>query len=121
MVGGAIGSLFRFLLSGAIIRVIPGPFPSGTFAINVSGSFLIGFLTAAFLHRPELPTNLRLFLITGFLGGYTTFSSFELEALIALRSGSNTVAASYVLLSVGLGLLVAWIGLMLGMKVWPES
>jgi CrcB protein len=74
-----------------------------------------------FLNRPSIHANWRLFLVTGILGGYTTFSSFEWETLSALRAGANAVALSYLLLSVAVGLGGAWVGAMLSNYFWPHS
>lgn len=78
MLGGAIGAVSRFIVGTFLLRFYSATFPLGTFLINVTGSFLIGLLMTAFLNRPGLPANWRLFLVTGLLGGYTTFSSFRM-------------------------------------------
>ncbi len=108
MLGGAVGSAFRYAINLAIAGRYPGRFPLATFLINVTGSFLIG------VAYPLLPTQgaslLRPLLITGVLGGYTTFSAFELETLLAPRE----IALLYVAASVGLGFLACWCGLLLG-------
>jgi len=89
--------------------------------INVTGSFLIGMLMMLFINRPSISPNWRLFLVTGILGGYTTFSSFEWETFAALRSGAGIIAFSYVLLSVVAGLLGVWFGAALSSRFWPHS
>jgi fluoride exporter len=104
MAGGAIGAASRFLIGTLIARLYAATFPLGTFVINITGSFLIGVLMTLFLRRPNFDVNWRLFLVTGILGGYTTFSSFEWEALVALRTGASAVALLYLGLSVALGL-----------------
>ena len=73
-----------------------------------------------FLNRPGIPANWRLFAVTGVLGGYTTFSSFEWETLIAFREGAEFVGLLYVGLSVVVGLGGAWIGLLLANRFWPQ-
>jgi CrcB protein len=103
-----------------ISRVYPSPFPLGTFLVNVTGSFLIGVLMTFFLNRPTLDANWRLFFVTGVLGGYTTFSSFEWEALTTLRGGAGSIALLYIFASVLLGLASAWLGLIAGNKLWPR-
>jgi fluoride exporter len=108
--GGGLGAALRFAVGTLALRFYAGLFPLGTFVINVSGSFLIGTLMALFLNRPAVHPAWRLFLVVGVLGGYTTFSSFEWETFIALRSGAGLVAALNVLLSVALGLAGVWIG-----------
>jgi CrcB protein len=120
MLGGALGAVSRFVVATLVTRFYKAAFPLGTFLINVSGSFCIGLLMTLFLNRPGIHANWRLFLVTGILGGFTTFSSFEWEALIALRSGAETVSLLYVGLSVILGLAGAWLGLLLADRFWPH-
>jgi fluoride exporter len=119
MLGGAIGAVSRFLVGSLVLRFYSAVFPLGTFLINVTGSFLIGVLMTLFLNRPSIHVNWRLFLVTGVLGGYTTFSSFEWETLVSFRTGAQVVALVYVGLSVLLGLFGAWIGLLLANRLWP--
>jgi fluoride exporter len=120
MLGGAIGAVSRFMVGLLILRFYSATFPLGTFLINVSGSFLIGVLMTLFLNRPAIHVNWRLFLVTGVLGGYTTFSSFEWETLVSFRTGAQNVAFFYVGLSVLLGLLGAWLGLLIASRLWPQ-
>lgn len=108
--GGGLGAALRFAVGTLALRFYAGLFPLGTFVINVSGSFLIGTFMTLFLNRPAVHPGWRLFLVVGVLGGYTTFSSFEWETFIALRSGAGFVAALNVLLSVALGLAGVWLG-----------
>lgn len=110
----------RFIVGSLVSRLYPISFPAGTFLINISGSFLIGVLMTVFLNRPALHVNWRLFLVTGILGGYTTFSSFEWEALINLRSGAASAGFWYMGLSVVVGLAAAWAGLLLANRFWPQ-
>jgi len=120
MLGGAIGAVSRFLAGSLVLRFYSAAFPLGTFLINVSGSFLIGLLMTLFLNRPAANGNWRLFLVTGILGGYTTFSSFEWEALMTLRNGAEGVGLLYLGLSVFLGLGGAWLGLLVANRLWPQ-
>jgi CrcB protein len=120
MLGGGIGAVFRFIVATLVTRFYSPAFPLGTFVINISGSFLIGLLMTLFLNRPALDVNWRLFLVTGILGGYTTFSSFEWEALVALRSGAELVSFLYIGSSVLLGLVGAWVGLLIASRLWPQ-
>lgn len=89
------------------------PFPSGTFAINLLGSFLAGFLYAWGVERGALPPEVRNGIFVGFLGGFTTFSAFSLQTARLLESGNAVPALLYAILSPVLGILAAWAGLSL--------
>jgi fluoride exporter len=99
--GGAIGSMLRYSLGGAIQRAAHAGFPYGTLAVNILGCFLIGVLIRLFLNA-EPPASLRAFLIVGFCGGFTTFSSFTSETVGLAQAGSYMRAGVYVLASVAL-------------------
>jgi CrcB protein len=120
MLGGGVGAVIRFFVGTLVSRVYSASFPAGTFLINISGSFLIGVLMTLFLNRPSLHANWRLFLVTGILGGYTTFSSFEWEALITLRNGAAAVSLLYMGTSVVVGLAAAWAGFFIASRLWPQ-
>ncbi len=120
MLGGALGAVSRFAVGTLIQRRYSAVFPLGTFFINVTGSFLIGLLMMLFLNRPTISINWRLFLVTGVLGGYTTFSSFEWETFVALRGGASTAALLNVLLSVGLGFGGVWLGAAMSNRIWSR-
>jgi fluoride exporter len=111
-IGGALGSVLRFFLQGRIQAAHPGTFPMGTLAVNLIGSALIGFLAGWFLSTP-VSQNLRLFLMVGILGGFTTFSSFSLENLNLIRDGYARTALAYILTSNVLGIGLAFGGFML--------
>lgn len=106
LAGGAVGSLVRYIASVFVLAHYGGDFPLGTFLINVSGSFLIG-LTMTYLAPGS---DLRFLLVTGFLGGYTTFSSFEWETLSVAHKGLPAVALLYSAGSVVAGYLACWAG-----------
>jgi CrcB protein len=120
MLGGAIGAVSRFIVGSLVLRFYSATFPLGTFVINITGSFLIGILMTLFLNRPAVNANWRLFLVTGILGGYTTFSSFEWEALTALRNGADAIGLLYLGLSVVVGLGAAWFGFLVANRLWPQ-
>ena len=104
--GGFIGSVVRFLVGLRVTAAAPeARFPWGTFAVNLAGCFLIGLLAG------RLDEHLRPLVITGFLGGFTTFSAFGLETLLLLRSGEWMLALGYALASVVLGVLFAALGM----------
>lgn len=114
-VAGAAGALARHLVGGWVRgRAGPGAFPWGTFAVNISGSFLLGLLTGLVTGRGLLSAEVKLVLGTGFLGAYTTFSTWQLDLFQALRRGDATTALLNLALSAGLGLLAAWTGLAVG-------
>lgn len=121
MLGGAFGAASRFFVGTLAAKWYSGLFPLGTFVINVTGSFLAGVLMMFFLNRPWMDGNWRLFLVTGILGGYTTFSSFEWDIFSAVRGGAAAVALSYVVLSVVAGLIGVSIGAIVSNRFWPQS
>lgn len=91
-VGGLVGSVARYWLSGAVQDVTGHTFPSGTLAVNVSGSFVIGLVMALSLERGLLNDEWRILLTTGFCGGFTTMSTFSYETLVLLRDGESFLA-----------------------------
>lgn len=90
--GGGCGAMLRFLLGGLVHRFLPASFPYGTFLINVSGCFGIGFLAVLVEERFLLGPGARLFWMVGVLGGYTTFSTFGYETMMLVRGGSQAAA-----------------------------
>ena len=119
--GGGLGAMARFALGSFVARVYASTFPLGTFLINVSGSLLIGFLMALFQNRPALPVNWRLLLVTGILGGFTTFSSFEWEGLMGIKNQGSFMGVLYLSGSVLLGLAAAWLGWFAANRFWPQQ
>lgn len=115
-IGGGIGSALRHGVNLLAVRLFGLGFPWGTFIVNVAGSFLIGLLAAFFAFRAGAAwsQHTRLFLITGFLGGFTTFSSFSLDFAMLFERGATTQAALYVAASVGISLAAIFLGLFLG-------
>jgi CrcB protein len=105
-----MGALARYGLGTWIASYRPTIFPAGTFIINVTGSFAIGFLLAFSTEKFQLDPALRLLLVVGFLGSYTTFSTFEYETLKLLEEGRLLMALVYVLSSVLAGLVAVWAG-----------
>jgi fluoride exporter len=110
MFGGAVGSLTRYALGTAINIRIGGRFPLGTMVINITGSFLIGLIMILLTERLQLNDTWRLLLVVGFLGGYTTFSSFEFETYQTFRDGGYWIALINVFASVILGFAGVWLG-----------
>jgi len=111
--GGSIGALLRYLLSGWVQQAAGGLFPWGTLAVNVLGSFFLGFLYEAALSGAVSP-ELRVFLAIGLLGSFTTFSTLSYETLAFLRDGAVGWALFYALGSLVLGVLAALFGVWLG-------
>jgi CrcB protein len=112
--GGFIGSIGRYKLGGVILHhTASWRFPLGTFAVNVIGCFVIGALAALAEHRDLFSSDTRLFLMTGLLGGFTTFSAFGYEGVFLIRRGEIGIALAYAGLSVLCGLAAVWLALKL--------
>jgi CrcB protein len=114
--GGGLGSIVRFLSQKAVAQFLPVSFPYGTFFINILGSFLIGIFFGISEKSNILSPEVRLFLTTGFCGGFTTFSTFSLDGLMLIRDGQYLYLGLYAGLSVLLGLAATFAGVAL-MKV----
>lgn len=111
--GGALGSVLRYLVGLWTLRSFGPSFPWGTFTVNVTGSFLIGVLAEVIARKFGASAEMRVFLITGILGGYTTFSAFSLDAITLLERGEPVTALIYVASSVLLSALAVFAGLAL--------
>jgi CrcB protein len=110
MAGGAIGCVARWLLGNAFNLLYPA-IPPGTLAANLIGGYLIGVSIAVFAAHPWLPPQWRLFVITGFLGGLTTFSSFSGEVVLLLKQEQFATACLAMLLHLGGSLLMTFAGM----------
>ncbi len=110
--GGGVGAIGRWWVGRVVGERYHGGFPLGTFLINISGAFVIGYLTVILSldWRDRYGTILQAGFLTGVLGGYTTFSSMQLDAAKLVEKRRAGLALSYLLLSVGTGLLAAWLG-----------
>jgi CrcB protein len=112
--GGAIGSVARYLLGGWFAARFGAVFPYGTYVINVTGSFIIGLFLAYAQDRVSLSPYWRLFFAVGFVGGYTTFSTFEYESIRLFQDGEMLLGALYLMGSVVTGGVAAIAGIALG-------
>jgi len=116
-VGGALGSVLRFLASTWTYNRLGSDFPYGTLLVNVLGSLLIGFLYTLLVERSALDPIWRAGLIVGVLGGFTTFSAFSMETVNLIAGGELPKALVNVLASVGLCLTATWIGVVSGRQL----
>jgi len=118
-IGGALGTVGRYWVSGVVARTIGETFPWGTLLINVTGSLVIGFF--ATLTGPDgrvfVGSTGRQFVMTGICGGYTTFSSFSLQTLNLMNDGEWFRAGGYIALSFALCLIAVWMGSMLATSI----
>jgi CrcB protein len=113
LAGAAAGGVARYAISAAIMQRVAGRFPLGTLVVNVTGCFLIGVLMSLFTERGAPHPGLRLLLVTGVLGGYTTFSAFAWESFEAVEEGSFGIGLANLAGSVILGYLAVWCGVWL--------
>jgi len=111
-VGGAIGAVLRFLISGWAYGYLGSGFPWGTLAVNLIGCFVIGFLSKLFESMTVSP-NVRMMILVGGLGAFTTFSTYALENVNLLRDGQTGVALINVLVSTAVGILCVFLGIAL--------
>jgi fluoride exporter len=115
--GGFLGAIARFWLGGFISDRMGSRFPYGTFVINISGSFLIGLILTLLAEKTHWSPNWRYLIPVGFIGAYTTFSTFEYETLRNFQDGELVIAFLNVGLSVVIGFLSVWCGVIVGRVV----
>ena len=118
-IGSALGGMARFWLSGVSARVFGEALPWGTLLVNVSGSLIIGFFAtlSAPGGRLDVDPSMRLFVMVGLCGGYTTFSAFSLQTLALLQEGAWGLASIYIAASVVLCVLAVWVGHVLAVQL----
>jgi CrcB protein len=116
LLGGGVGSLARYVVGSAIATRFGTRFPAGTMLVNVTGCFLIGLTMTLLTERFQPHPYWRLALVVGFLGGYTTFSSFEWETYSAVREGGLWIGLANIVGSVTLGYAAVWLGALLARR-----
>ncbi len=119
--GGSAGALARFFVANGVYAWLGRTFPYGTLFVNVSGSFLMGFLTAFLMQRFTLVVEYRAALLVGFLGAYTTFSTFALESFYLFEEGNVLKATLNIFVSVVLCMVAVWIGMIIGRKIFDNN
>ncbi|MHB8391928.1 MAG: fluoride efflux transporter CrcB [Acidobacteriaceae bacterium] len=112
-VGGALGSIARFWVGSAVASRLGTKFPYGTFVINITACAIIGFSLTFLAKRTDLNPAWRFLVPVGFVGAYSTFSTYEWETLSTLRSGAFSMAALYAFSSLFLGLVAVWCGVLI--------
>jgi CrcB protein len=115
--GGFLGAVSRYLVDGWVSRATGGSFPWGTLVINVSGSFILGVLFAAAIERAILPPDVRAPVMIGFIGAYTTFSTWMLESWRLVEDGAMLAALANIGGSVVLGTVAVFLGLAVGRMI----
>lgn len=108
--GGGLGSILRYLTTTFIQKYAQTLFPLATFFVNIAGCFLVGILWGLFEKYALLNNELRLLLVVGFCGGYTTFSAFSAESLALFESGNYLILCGYIVASIVMGLSAVWLG-----------
>ncbi|MGD8379832.1 MAG: fluoride efflux transporter CrcB [Gammaproteobacteria bacterium] len=115
--GGALGALGRYWTAAAVQRALGGQFPWGTLSVNVIGSLLMGLLFVLLTERMNVGPQARGVVLVGFLGAFTTFSTFSLETLLLVEQGAVLRALANVGLSVLICVVAAWLGMAIGRQL----
>jgi len=116
-IGGCLGSILRFWLGSYIGGKMGARFPYGTLVVNITGSFLVGLVFAFLTVKTQWSPNWRYLIPIGFIGGYTTFSSFEYETLRMIQDGQIGLGLLYVATSVVIGFVAVWGGMIAGRAI----
>ncbi len=117
MFGGGLGALMRYIVSSFVMEKTGAQFPYGTMTVNVLGSFAMGFLAMLLVERIGLDPLIRLTLFVGFLGAFTTFSTFSMETFNLFEQGQHLRALLNMLLNVSLCVLAVWLGVIAGKSI----
>jgi fluoride exporter len=110
VIGGGLGSALRFWVGSYVSERLGTRFPYGTFVINITASFLIGFILTVLAEKTDWNPNWRYLIPIGFIGGYSTFSTFEFESFRAFQNGEILITGLNIGLSVVLGFVAVWLG-----------
>lgn len=116
-IGGATGAIFRYLVSTGVYSLFGREFPYGTLAVNVLGSLLMGFLFVLLVERMDMTPVIRAAILIGFLGSFTTFSTFSMETLTLLENREHLKAFMNVFMSMSLCISATWFGLIIGRQI----
>jgi fluoride exporter len=116
-IGGSLGSVLRYLTAIVINKYVQSSYPYATFVTNILGCLLIGLFFGYLEKQNAISSDLKFFLITGFCGGYTTFSTFSHENIDLLQNHQMLTAFLYISLSVFIGLMATWLGLILAKAI----
>ena len=114
---GGLGSLSRYTLAGIVQRLVGAGFPFGTFVVNILGCFLFGFIWGYLEDRLTLPPDTRTIVLTGFMGAFTTFSTFIFESVNLLAASQVMYAIANIAGQVLVGIILVWLGLHLGKMI----
>ncbi len=117
MLGGGLGAVARFMVSTSVNERLSSNFPYGTLVVNVMGSFIMGFLAMWLVEKLGLNPLLRLAIFVGFLGAFTTFSTFSMETLNLFEQGESVRALMNMFINVVLSVLAVWLGVILGKQL----
>jgi CrcB protein len=115
--GGAAGALMRFWVSGAVYALLGRAFPYGTLVVNVIGSLAMGILYIFFMERMSVSPEMRAALLVGFLGAFTTFSTFSLETINLIEQGDLMKAGLNIVISVVACVTACWVGILIGREI----
>ena len=113
MIGGALGAAMRYLVSNGFYSLLGRDFPYGTLAVNVIGSFLMGVLTVLLIDRGEVDPLIKLAILVGFLGSFTTFSTFSMDTLVLINEGALSRAFLNMLTNVVVCVSAVWLGMVI--------
>ncbi len=117
MIGGAIGAAMRFIVANGVYNALGREFPYGTLAVNIIGSFLMGLLTVILLEKGDFDPLIKLAILVGFLGSFTTFSTFSLDTLTLINDGALGRAFLNMISSVVVCVSAVWLGMILAKQL----